>query len=145
MPVRGAEGGITVDPVTLIVTALGTGAALGVKETASAAVKDAYEGLKSSVKKRFAGREDGQMVLAQYEKYPAKWEPMLAGELTEAGADQDGDLIAAAAAAESRRSGRVARGQVSGPGDRQPGCAGRRPQHPAQHVRCLAGPVTGTS
>ena len=44
------------DPVTLILTALAAGAALGVKDTASAAVKDAYEGLKALVKKRFAGR-----------------------------------------------------------------------------------------
>ena len=84
------------DPVTLILIALGTGAALGVKDTASAAVKDAYTGLKALVKKRFAGREDGQVVLAQYEKSPAKWETMLAGELTGAGAAHDEDLIAAA-------------------------------------------------
>lgn len=84
------------DPITLIVTALGTGAALGAKDTASAAVKDAYQGLKGLVRKRFAGRDEGQVVLAQYENSPAKWEPMLAGELTEAGAAQDSDLIAAA-------------------------------------------------
>ena len=88
--------GITVDPVTLILTALAAGAALGVKDTASAAVKDAYTGLKSLVRKRFTGREDGQVVLERYEKAPAKWEPMLAGELTGAGAAHDEALIAAA-------------------------------------------------
>jgi hypothetical protein len=40
------------EPVTLILTALGAGAALGVKDTASAAVRDAYEGLKGLVVER---------------------------------------------------------------------------------------------
>jgi hypothetical protein len=88
--------GITVDPVTVIVTALGAGAALGVKDTASAAVKDAYSSLKGLAKKRFANREDAQLVLAQYEKSPAKWESMITGELTEAGAARDAELLAAA-------------------------------------------------
>ena len=50
------------DPITLIVTALAAGAALGVQDTASAMVKDAYAGLKALVKKtawRRAGRRDG--------------------------------------------------------------------------------------
>jgi len=34
------------DPITLIVTALTAGAALGIKDTASTAVRDAYVGLK---------------------------------------------------------------------------------------------------
>ena len=84
------------DPVALVLTALGTGAALGVKDTASVAVKDAYNGLKSLVKRRLSGHEDGQVVLGQYEKSPTKWEPMLASELADAGAAQDEDLIAAA-------------------------------------------------
>jgi hypothetical protein len=44
-----------VDPVSLLVTALATGAATGVGETATAAVKDAYGTLKSRVASRFAG------------------------------------------------------------------------------------------
>ena len=44
------------DPVTLIVTALAAGAVFGLKDTASAAVKDAYAGLKALVKRRFVGR-----------------------------------------------------------------------------------------
>jgi hypothetical protein len=38
------------DPVTLIEVALTAGAAAGVKDTASSAVRDAYEGLKAKVK-----------------------------------------------------------------------------------------------
>ena len=50
------------DPITLIVTALAAGAALGVKDAASSAVKDAYAGLKALVSKRLArqaGRRAG--------------------------------------------------------------------------------------
>jgi hypothetical protein len=45
-----------VDPVTLIVTALAAGAGTGLTDAASAAVRDAYQGLKVLVKKRVAGR-----------------------------------------------------------------------------------------
>jgi hypothetical protein len=86
------------DPVTLILTALGAGAALGVKETASAAVKDAYDGLKAMVRKRLAGRQNGDLVLAQYEKAPEIWKDPLAAELTATGAGSDADLVSAAQA-----------------------------------------------
>lgn len=39
------------DPVSLVVTALAAGAAIGLKDTASAAVTDAYENLKVLVKR----------------------------------------------------------------------------------------------
>lgn len=50
------------DPITLIVTALAAGAALGAQDTVSAMVKDAYAGLKGSGEKaawRQAGRGAG--------------------------------------------------------------------------------------
>jgi hypothetical protein len=84
------------DPVTLILTALAAGAALGVKDTASAAVQDAYEGLKALVRKRLAGRRDGEMVLARYEDAPDSYKAPLAAELNAVGADADVDLVAAA-------------------------------------------------
>lgn len=58
------------DPITLIVTALAAGAALGLKDSASAAVQDAYAGLKALVRKRLAGRQDAELVLARYEQAP---------------------------------------------------------------------------
>ena len=58
------------DPITLIVTALAAGAALGVTDAASSAVKDAYAGLKALVRKRFAGRPDAELVLAKHETAP---------------------------------------------------------------------------
>jgi hypothetical protein len=86
------------DPITLIVTALAAGAALGLKDTASSAVKDAYAGLKVLVRKRLAGRPDAEVVLARHEKAPETWQAPLVAELGEAGADRDRDLVAAAQA-----------------------------------------------
>ena len=86
------------DPITLIVTALAAGAALGVKDTASSAVKDAYAGLKALVRKRLAGRPDAEVVLARHEQAPQTWQAPLTAELGEAGADQDPGLVAAAQA-----------------------------------------------
>lgn len=86
------------DPITLIVTALAAGAALGVKDAASAAVKDAYSGLKALVKKRFSDRPTAELVLAKHEDAPQTWQAPLEAELTEAGADRDAELIAAAKA-----------------------------------------------
>jgi hypothetical protein len=86
------------DPVTLIVMALAAGAALGLKDTASQAVKDAYGGLKALVKKRFTGRPDGELVLARHEQAPDTWKEPLAAELTAADAGDDAELVAAAQA-----------------------------------------------
>jgi hypothetical protein len=86
------------DPVTLIVTALAAGAALGLKDTASSAVKDAYNGLKALVRKRLAGRQDAELVLARYEEAPQTWQTPLTAELDQAGAGRDDDLVAAAQA-----------------------------------------------
>jgi hypothetical protein len=86
------------DPITLIVTALGAGAALGVSDTASSVVRDAYAGLMAMVKKRFGGRADAELVLAKYEQDSETWRAPLAAELLEAGAARDPELLAAAQA-----------------------------------------------
>lgn len=86
------------DPITLIVTALVAGAAMGMRDTASSAVKDAYSGLKALVRKRLAGRPDGELVLARHEEAPETWRAPLMEELNQAGTDHDADLIAAAEA-----------------------------------------------
>ena len=86
------------DPVTLIVAALAAGAALGVKDTASAAVRDAYNGLLALVKKRLGGGPDADTVLARYEQAPEAWQAPLMAALVQAGADSDRDLAAAARA-----------------------------------------------
>ena len=86
------------DPITLIMTALAAGAALGVKDTASQAVKDAYGSLKALVHRRLAGRGDGELVLARFEESPDTWEAPVAKELTVTRAGDDARLVAAAQA-----------------------------------------------
>lgn len=86
------------DPITLIVTALAAGAALGAQDTVSAMVKDAYNGLKDLVKRRLGGGPGAELVLARHEQVPETWQAPLMAELAEAGADGDRDLIAAAQA-----------------------------------------------
>jgi hypothetical protein len=84
------------DPITLIVTALAAGAALGLKDTASSAVRDAYAGLNALVTTRLAGRPGAEIVLSRYEEAPQTWHAPLVAELDEAGAGDDLDLAAAA-------------------------------------------------
>ena len=86
------------DPVTLIVTALAAGAASALQDGASATVKDAYARLRAAVRKRLAGRTDGELVLARHEAAPQTWQVPLTAELSEAGAGEDASLTAAAQA-----------------------------------------------
>ena len=81
------------DPVTLILTALAAGAASGTTEVATAAVRDAYDGLKRLVKARLAGRVPAEVALAEYEADPQTWQAPLTRELELAGADDDADLV----------------------------------------------------
>src|SRR5687768_13584011 len=57
----------TMDPLTLILAALGAGAAAAAKETASGAVKDAYQGLKTLIQRRFAGKPEAEIALVKHE------------------------------------------------------------------------------
>jgi RIP homotypic interaction motif/WD domain, G-beta repeat len=86
------------DAVGLVLTALSAGAGAGVKDVAGSAVQDAYGALKAVVRRRLAGREAGEMVLARYEQAPQAWEAPLADELSAAGAGTDRDLLTAAQA-----------------------------------------------
>jgi hypothetical protein len=86
------------DPITLIVTALATGAATALTEAASSTVKDAYANLRALVRRRLAGRPDAELVLARHESSPQTWQAPLAAVLSEADADNDTNLIAAAQA-----------------------------------------------
>jgi RIP homotypic interaction motif len=86
------------DTVTLIVTALAARAASALQDGASAAVKDAYARLTALVRKRFADRPRGELVLAEHHAAPQTWEAPLAAELSAAGAEGDADLVTAAQA-----------------------------------------------
>lgn len=86
------------DPITQIVTALAAGAASGTAAAASAAVKDAYAGLKALAAKRLGGRPDAGLVLIRHEEAPEVWRVPLMAELADAAADRDPDLVRAAGA-----------------------------------------------
>ena len=107
--VSALRAGAGMDPITLIVMALAAGAASGITDSASSAVKDAYAGLKALVRRRLAGRPDVELVLARHEKDPVTWQAPLSTELIEAGADHDHDLVATAQALMSLLDGAGAR------------------------------------
>ena len=84
------------DPVSLIVAALAAGAATGLKDTASQAVKDAYNGLKALLKRKVADEPLAQEVIDKYEEAPEIWEKPLHDELGKAGVADDEEVVRAA-------------------------------------------------
>ena len=76
----------------------GCGAATALQAGTAAAVKDAYAQLRALVKKRLAGRSDGELRLIRDETAPKAWEEPLVAELSAAGAEGDAELVAAAQA-----------------------------------------------
>ncbi|MBK9729763.1 MAG: hypothetical protein IPO83_00455 [Chitinophagaceae bacterium] len=79
------------DPLTLIVAALATGAAAGLKPTAEQAIKDAYEGIKAFIKKKFGGK----ISVDDLEKNPASESKRgsLREDLESADAQNDQELL----------------------------------------------------
>ena len=84
------------EPISLIIAALGAGAIAATKDTAGTAVKDAYQGLKALIKKKFETEPKAQMVLEEHETDPETYEAPLKKKLAEAGVDQDQEIIKAA-------------------------------------------------
>jgi hypothetical protein len=84
---------MAMEPVSLIVGALAAGAVKGVGETAAAAVKDAYEGLKAAVAARFADKPTAEVVLAAHVQDPDTYDKPLAKHLSETGADTDPRIV----------------------------------------------------
>ncbi|MBD2270477.1 hypothetical protein PN451_10100 [Dolichospermum planctonicum CS-1226] len=77
------------DPIYLIIAALSAGATAAAKDTAGTAVKDAYLGLKTLIKKKFAeqGKTDSSTILDKFEQKPEKTKALLEDELLESGLD----------------------------------------------------------
>jgi hypothetical protein len=84
------------DPITVIVTALATGAAAAAKETASEVIKDAYHGLKALIQRKFADKPEAESILAKHAEKPAVWEAPLKEALAEVAADRDAAILTAA-------------------------------------------------
>src|SRR5258708_4418405 len=75
-----------IDPISLIVAALAAGAPAAAKDTASQAVKDAYNGLKALIHTRFAGPPEASLALTQHELAPQVWQAPLRASLDKTGA-----------------------------------------------------------
>ncbi|MGH3697434.1 MAG: hypothetical protein ACRDRX_26205 [Pseudonocardiaceae bacterium] len=84
------------DPISLIMGALAAGAASGLGESATGAVKDAYAGLRDLVRRRFAGHPAAQTALEAHEKAPLVSQAPLSTELVALGIHTDAQIIAAA-------------------------------------------------
>ncbi len=85
------------EPTTLIMTALATGAAAGASTTASEAIKDAYDYLKEIVSSKFSGKPEAKNVLIEHKQKPDIWvADRLKEVLIETGADQDKEIVQAA-------------------------------------------------
>lgn len=86
----------SVDPISLMVTALAAGASSAVQGAASNAVEAAYSRLRNAVKRRFRRNRDVISLLEKRENSPDAWraalEQQLAGEV-----NPDDDTILAAA------------------------------------------------
>ncbi len=86
------------EPISLILAALGAGAIAATKDVAGTAVKDAYETLKTLINHKFADNEAAKVVLDEHEKDPETYKVPLIKKLTEAGIDQDAEILKAATA-----------------------------------------------
>ncbi|MEH2205698.1 MAG: hypothetical protein V7K53_16725 [Nostoc sp.] len=84
------------EPISLIIAALGAGAIAAAKDTATTAVKDAYQGLKGLIKKKFEGDVLGQAMVDAKPEEIKQAEGLLKDKITKAGADRDAAIIQAA-------------------------------------------------
>lgn len=80
------------EPITLILTALVTGAA----KAAGDAAPDAYKGLKALIQKKFAGKPVAEAILEEHEKDPETYAAPLKKNLVEAEVDKDEEILKAA-------------------------------------------------
>lgn len=90
------------EEITLIVTALATGASAGALDVLKDDVKDrakaAYEKLHGLVSRRFRGNPGAEVILSEHQADPETYSAPLAKKLTAAGAGADAELVAAARA-----------------------------------------------
>ena len=90
------------DPITLIVAALAAGASGGaisaLQDDVKGAVVAAYGKLRGLVARRVAGNPGAELALTEYEADPEDWQTPLTAKLTQLGAADDTELVAAAKA-----------------------------------------------
>ncbi|BAY09798.1 hypothetical protein [Calothrix sp. NIES-2098] len=81
------------EPISMIIAALGAGAIAAAKDTAGTAVKDAYLGLKTLIKKKLEGDVLGQAMVDAKPEEIKQAEGLLKDKITKSGADQDREII----------------------------------------------------
>lgn len=84
------------DPVSLVLDALASGAARGVADSASDAVGTAYSKLKRLIAGRFAGNYSAEVALSEHATDPDTWQAPLAKALVGTGASTDESVLMAA-------------------------------------------------
>jgi hypothetical protein len=82
------------DPVSMIIGAL----LAGLTDLSSLVVKDAYDGLKSLIIKRFKarGKPEGENAVKKFEEEPEAWETALESALKEIDIQNDSEIMQAA-------------------------------------------------
>ena len=81
------------EPIALILTALVAGATAAAKDTAGTAVKDAYNGLKLLLKKKFEGDPLAQAVVDAKPEDIDKAEGLLKTKITEFSVEKDTEIL----------------------------------------------------
>lgn len=84
------------DPVTVVVAALGAGAVKGSGSTAGQGLRDAYAALGDLLVTRFAAHRSAQVALSQHATDPLTWQAVLTQELRRTHAAQDTEVLSAA-------------------------------------------------
>ncbi len=84
------------DPLSILVAALITGASAAVQETATDAIRDAYNGFKALLRRKFGQREQSPDVVDEPPPETAEARAALERELRDVGAADDQELVAAA-------------------------------------------------
>jgi CMP-N-acetylneuraminic acid synthetase len=84
------------DQVSIILTALASGAAAGLKDSVNLALKDSYHGLKTLIQQKFAGKLESETALSLYTDDPLMYEKPLREALAEIQIEHDQAVIEAA-------------------------------------------------
>lgn len=84
------------DQISIILAALASGAAAGLKDSASLALKDSYNGLKALIQRKFAGKSESETALSLYVDDPFTYEKPLREALAEVQIEHDQTVIEAA-------------------------------------------------
>ena len=81
------------EPLSLIIAALAAGATAGIQGVAGDAIKEAYQGLKELIQRKFVGNRKAEMTLEEYEKRPEVWEEPMKTAIQETGIDKDQEIV----------------------------------------------------